>query len=71
MPAGSWSAAKRTNGRDDPADAWVRQADGTLQKLPELQPGPASAQGINRSGAIVGYSTASDGWPKAVLWRPQ
>jgi probable HAF family extracellular repeat protein len=56
---------------DDPADAWVRQADGTRQKLPELQPGIASAQGINRAGAIVGYSTASDGWPKAVLWRPQ
>ncbi len=31
----------------------------------------AAAQGINRFGAIVGYSEASDGWPKAVLWRPQ
>ncbi len=55
----------------DPADALVRQPDGTLQKLPELQPGAASAQGINNAGAIVGYSTASDGEPKATLWRPQ
>lgn len=56
---------------DDPAAAWVRQTDGTVQELPELQPGFASAWGINRVGAIVGYSTASDGWPKATLWRAQ
>jgi len=49
----------------DPADAWVRQADGTVQKLPELVvDGLASAQGINRAGAIVGYSETADGWFK-------
>jgi len=55
----------------DPANAWVRQADGTVQKLPELVvDGLASAQGINRAGAIVGYSETADGLI-AVLWRPQ
>ena len=39
--------------------------------LPELKNDRGAAQGINRFGAIVGYSEASDGWPKAVLWRPQ
>ena len=53
-----------------PAHAWVRQPDGAEQNLPTLKNGRAAAQGINRSGAIVGYSEASDGWPKAVLWRP-
>ena len=55
----------------DPGHAWVRQTDGTIQLLPKLQPGLASAQGINRSGAIVGYGRASDGWPKAILWFHQ
>ena len=64
------------NDRDDrsemfPAHAWVRQTDGTLQNLPVLKTDRAAAQGINRFGAIVGYSEGSDGWPKAVLWRPQ
>jgi probable HAF family extracellular repeat protein len=64
------------NDKDDrselfPAHAWVRQTDGTVQNLPELKNDRGAAQGINRFGAIVGYSEASDGWPKAVLWRPQ
>jgi probable HAF family extracellular repeat protein len=54
-----------------PAHAWVRQTDGTEQNLPELKNDLGAALGINRFGAIVGYSEASDGWPKAVLWRPQ
>ena len=56
---------------DDPADAWVRQADGPVQPLPELADGWDSAQGINKFGTIVGYSEAPDGWSKAVIWRPQ
>lgn len=52
-------------------DAWVRQTDGTVQYLPELTDGLASAQGINRYGTIVGYSENSSGWPEAVIWRPQ
>ena len=52
-------------------DAWVRAPDGTVQNLPELSDGLASAQGINRFGIIVGYSETLDGWPKAVLWRPR
>ena len=55
----------------DPGHAWVRQTDGTVQILPKLQPGFASAQGINRSGAIVGYGKASDGNTKAMLWFHQ
>jgi probable HAF family extracellular repeat protein len=54
-----------------PANAWVRQTDGTVQNLPELVDGLASAQGINSFGTIVGYSEAADGWLKAVIWRPQ
>ena len=54
-----------------PAHAWVRQTDGTEQNLPELKNDLGAALGINRFGAIVGYSEGSDGWPKAVLWRPQ
>jgi probable HAF family extracellular repeat protein len=56
---------------DNPSDAWVRQSGGTLQVLPELADGLASAQGINSFGTIVGYSEAADGWHKAVIWRPQ
>jgi probable HAF family extracellular repeat protein len=56
---------------ENPSDAWVRQSDGTLQVLPELTEGLASAQGINSFGTIVGYSQAADGWLKAVIWRPQ
>jgi probable HAF family extracellular repeat protein len=55
---------------ENPANAWVRQTDGTVQLLPELVDGLASAQGINKYGTIVGYSEAADGWPKAVIWRP-
>jgi uncharacterized membrane protein len=53
------------------ADAWVRQSDGTLQYLPELADDHSGALGINKFGAIVGYSAAADGWPKAVIWRRQ
>jgi probable HAF family extracellular repeat protein len=56
---------------DDPADAWVRQADGTVQTLPELADGLDGARGINKFGTIVGFSEAPDGWLKAVIWRPQ
>jgi probable HAF family extracellular repeat protein len=56
---------------DADADAWVRQSDGTLQYLPELADGNAAAWGINKFGTIVGSSAASDGWPKAVIWRRQ
>ena len=51
------------------ADAWVRQSDGTLEYLPELADDISAAQGINKFGTIVGFSTPADGWPKAVLWR--
>jgi len=54
-----------------PADAWVRQTDGTVQYLPKLTDAPAAAQGINRFGVIVGRSEGADGWNKAVLWRHQ
>jgi probable HAF family extracellular repeat protein len=50
-------------------DAWVRQTDGTVQNLPTLTDGLTAAQGINRSGVIVGYSEGADGWPKAVFWH--
>jgi hypothetical protein len=56
---------------DDPADAWVRQADGTMQTRPELADGLDGARGINKFGTIVGFSEAPDGWLKAVIWRPQ
>jgi probable HAF family extracellular repeat protein len=56
---------------DDAFHAWVRQSDGTVQNLPELVNGLASAEGINSFGTIVGYSESADGWPKAVIWRPQ
>jgi probable HAF family extracellular repeat protein len=51
-------------------DAWVRQSDGTLQYLPELTNGSASADGINSFGTIVGHSETADGL-RAVIWRPQ
>jgi probable HAF family extracellular repeat protein len=52
-------------------DAWVRQSDGTLQYLPELAGGTSAAEGINSYGTIVGHSEGTDGWLKAVIWRPQ
>ena len=52
-------------------DAWVRKSNGTLEYLPELSDGHSSAQGINRSGTIAGFSQASDGRIKAVIWRPR
>jgi probable HAF family extracellular repeat protein len=51
-------------------NAWARQTDGTVQVLPKLVAGSASAEGINSFGTIVGYSEGSDGSLKAVLWRP-
>jgi probable HAF family extracellular repeat protein len=51
-------------------DAWVRQSNGTLQYLPELTVGAASAEGINSFGTIVGHSETADGL-RAVIWRPQ
>jgi probable HAF family extracellular repeat protein len=55
----------------DGADAWVRQADGTLQTLPELtEDGLDRAYGINKFGTIVGFSETQDGL-RAVIWRPQ
>ena len=55
---------------DDGADAWVRQADGTIQTLPELADGLDAAHGINKFGTIVGFSQGPDGWLRAVVWRP-
>ena len=56
----------------DGADAWVRQTDGTVQTLPELtEDGLDAAHGINKFGTIVGFSEGTDGWLKAVIWRPQ
>jgi probable HAF family extracellular repeat protein len=52
-------------------DAWVRQTDGTVQYLPELSVGHSGALGINKYGAIVGYSQTAGGVIHAVLWRPQ
>jgi probable HAF family extracellular repeat protein len=51
-------------------DAWVRQSDGTVQYLPELTNGTATAEGINSFGTIVGQSETADGLV-AVMWRPQ
>jgi probable HAF family extracellular repeat protein len=61
------------NARLDEANdnAWVRAGDGPARYLPELTDGFAAASGINRYGTIVGYSSTADGWPKAVIWRPQ
>ena len=53
------------------ANAWVRRSDGTVGYLPELSDGHAAALGINRYGTIAGFSSTADGWPKAVIWRPQ
>jgi probable HAF family extracellular repeat protein len=51
-------------------DAWVWEK-GTAQRLPELTPRYASANGVNRAGIIVGYSSAASGESHAVRWLPQ
>ena len=59
--------------RDDgfSLDAWVRRTDGTVQYLPELAAGNASAESINRFGTIAGSSMTAGGAVHAVIWRPQ
>jgi probable HAF family extracellular repeat protein len=51
-------------------DAWVWE-NGTGQRLPELTPGFASANGVNAAGVIVGRSSVASGLSHAVLWRRQ
>jgi probable HAF family extracellular repeat protein len=62
--------AEESLGIDETIDAWVWE-NGTIQQLPELADGYASANGINGAGTIVGYSQNASGLFRAVLWRRQ
>jgi probable HAF family extracellular repeat protein len=62
---------------DDPGEeqAWYWEP-GTMAVLPTLDPtikldNHAGAEGVNRAGTIVGFSTTSSGGSHAVLWRRQ
>ncbi len=56
---------------EDSEDAWVVE-NGAGQQLPEIVTGYASADGINGSGDIVGYSQVDAGFrTHAVLWQRQ
>jgi probable HAF family extracellular repeat protein len=54
----------------NPQNPWVGRSDGT-EYLPKLSDGNAAAQGINRLGTIVGFSTTATGQLRAVIWRRQ
>jgi len=60
----------RTENEDAVEDAWVWE-NGTAQRLPELAPKYASANGVNAVGNIVGRSSLASGLSRAVLWRRQ
>ncbi len=60
----------RAEEEDEVEDAWVWE-NGTAQRLPELTPRYASANGVNTAGIIVGRSSVASGESRAVLWRRQ
>lgn len=51
--------------------AWLWNSnDGSLQKLPDLGGGPATALSLNNDGTVVGFAVVAGGWRHAVRWGP-